>query len=147
MVSDLVMTENHIRNQRVAPNPVSLATYGMDIHAVRRVFDGDKLYNEGYGEGGGEPAPVGYGAIVPRAAECENLFVTFALSSSHAAFGSIRMEPVFMVTSQSAATAAVLAVNDGIPVQSVDYAKLKARLLADKQILDYSGAPPAVESK
>lgn len=147
MVSDLVMTENHIRNQRVAPNPVSLATYGMDIHAVRRVFDGAKLYNEGYGEGIGEPAPVGYGAIVPKAAECENLFVTFALSSSHAAFGSIRMEPVFMVTSQSAATAAVLAINDGVPVQSVDYAKLKARLLADKQILDSSGATPAGESK
>lgn len=147
MVTDLVMTEHHILNQLVAPNPVSLATYGMDIHAVRRVFHDGKLYNEGYGEGSGKPAPVGYGVIVPKAAECENLFVTFALSSSHAAFGSIRMEPVFMVTSQSAATAAVLAINDGVSVQSVDYAKLKARLLADKQILDPSGAPPAVESK
>jgi hypothetical protein len=147
MVSDLVMTEHHILNERVAPNPVSLATYGMDIHAMRRVLQDGRLYNEGYGEGGGKPAPVGYGAIVPKAAECENLFVTFALSSSHAAFGSIRMEPVFMVTSQSAATAAVMAINDGVPVQSVDYTKLKTRLLADKAILNPSGTPPAVESK
>ena len=136
MVSDIVMTEHHIRNERIAPNPVALATYPMDIHAVRRVFQGGKLYNEGFGEGGGKPAPIGYGAIVPKSSECENLFVTFALSSSHAAFGSIRMEPVFMVTSQSAATAAVLAIDDGVPVQAVDYAKLKKRLLADGQIIE-----------
>jgi flavin-dependent dehydrogenase len=147
MVSDLVMTEHHIRNERVAPNPVSLATYPMDIHAVRRVYQDGTLYNEGYGEGGGKPAPIGYGAIVPKAAECTNLLVTFALSSSHAAFGSIRMEPVFMVTSQSAATAAALAIDKGVPVQSVDYAKLRTRLLADKQVLDPSGAPPEAALK
>ena len=147
MVSDLVMTEHHIRNERIAPNPIALATYPMDIHAVRRVYHDGKLYNEGYGEGGGKPAPIGYGAIVPKAAECENLLVTFALSSSHAAFGSIRMEPVFMVTSQSAATAACQAIDDGKAVQAVDYAKLRTRLLADKQILDPSGAAPATRSK
>jgi hypothetical protein len=136
MVSDLVMTEHHIRNERIELNPVALATYPMDIHAVRRVFQDGKLYNEGFGEGGGKPAPVGYGAIVPKAGECENLFVTFALSSSHAAFGSIRMEPVFMVTSQSAATAAALAIDDGVPVQAVDYTKLKQCLLANGQVLE-----------
>lgn len=146
MVSDLVMTEHHIRNERVAPNPVALATYPMDIHAVRRVYHDGRLYNEGFGEGSGKPAPIGYGAIVPKATECGNLFVTFALSSSHAAFGSIRMEPVFMVTSQSAATAAVLAINEGVAVQAVDYARLRTRLLADKQILDPSDAPPASET-
>jgi flavin-dependent dehydrogenase len=138
MVSDLVMTEHHIRNQRVAPKPIGLATYPMDIHAVRRVYQDGQLYNEGFGSGGGKPAPIGYGAIVPKASECTNLLVTFALSSSHAAFGSIRMEPVLMVTSQSAATAAVLAIDEGISVQAVDYGKLHARLLADQQILDPS---------
>lgn len=138
MVSDLVMTDHYIRNERVAPNPIGLATYPMDIHAVRRVYQDGQLYNEGFGGGGGKPAPIGYGAIVPKASECENLLVTFALSSSHAAFGSIRMEPVLMVTSQSAATAAVLAIHDGVSVQAVDYGKLQARLLADKQILEPS---------
>ncbi|MDA0676597.1 MAG: FAD-dependent oxidoreductase [Chloroflexi bacterium] len=143
MVSDLVMTEHHIRNQRVAPNPVSLATYPMDIHAVRRVYQDGKLYNEGFGEGSGRPAPIGYGAIIPQAAECENLFVTFALSASHAAFGSIRMEPVFMVSSQSAATAACLAIDADASVQDVDQVKLRARLLADGQILAASSTPAA----
>ena len=79
---------------------------------------------------------------MPKAAECENLFVTFALSASHTAFSSIRMEPVFMATSQSAATAACLAIDDGVPVQQVDYAKLRQRLDRDGQVLDW---PPAKE--
>jgi hypothetical protein len=141
MVSDFVMTEHHIRNRLVAPNGISLATYPMDIHAVRRVYQDGKLYNEGFGGGGGRPAPIGYGAIVPKAAECENLLVTFALSASHAAFGSIRMEPVFMVSSQSAATAACLAIDANTSVQNVDQAKLRARLLADGQILNPPSTP------
>ena len=147
MVSDLVMTEHHIRNREVAPNGISLATYPMDIHAVRRVYDEGKLYNEGFGGGGGRPAPIGYGAIVPKAAECENLFVTFALSASHAAFGSIRMEPVFMVSSQSAATAACLAIDADTSVQNVDQAKLRARLLTDGQILAASSTPAAASNR
>ena len=106
-----------------------------------------KLYNEGFGGGGGKPAPIGYGAIVPKAAECENLFVTFALSASHAAFGSIRMEPVFMVSSQSAATAACLAIDANTSVQDVDQAKLRARLLADGQILEASSTPSTASSR
>jgi hypothetical protein len=87
------------------------------------------------GRDGATPYPVGYGALVPKAGECENLFVTFALSASHTAFSSIRMEPVFMVLSQSAATAACLALDAQTPVQQVDYAKLAARLKQDGQIL------------
>ena len=89
---------------------------------------------------GRRPAAIGYGAIVPKAAECGNLFVTFALSASHVAFGSIRMEPVFMTLSQSAATAAALAIDAGVPVQQVDYAKLRARLLANKVALEWDTA-------
>ena len=74
---------------------------------------------------------------MPKSGECQNLFVAFALSASHTAFSSIRMEPVFMVTSQSAATAACMAIEDGVSAQKVDYAKLRARLLADKQVLEW----------
>ena len=81
------------------------------------------------------PYPVSYRSIVPKAAECANLLVPVCLSASHIAYGSIRMEPVFMVLGQSAATAAVQAVSDGVNVQEVDYPRLRARLLADKQIL------------
>ena len=83
-------------------------------------------------------------AIVPKQSECENLFATFAISASHSAFASIRMEPVFMVTSQSAATAACLAIDAEVVVQEVDYEKLKTRLLADGQVLSW---PPATATR
>ena len=140
MVSDLVLTEHHTFGRQVAPNSVGLGSYGTDTHEIRRIVKEGVVTREGKtatGRGGAPPYPIGYGAIVPRAGECENLFVTFALSASHTAFSSIRMEPVFMATSQSAATAACLAIDDGVPVQQVDYAKLRDRLLADKQVLQW----------
>jgi hypothetical protein len=89
------------------------------------------------GRDGAPPYELGYEAIVPKISECENLLVTFALSASHIAFASIRMEPVFMVSSQSAATASVLALDEGIAVQKVDYQKLRQKLLADGQKLHW----------
>ena len=89
------------------------------------------------GRDGAPPYAVSYDALVPKKKECENLLVTFAMSCSHVAFASIRMEPVFMVTSQSAATAAVLALDAHQAVQDVDYEALKTRLLADKQVLTW----------
>ena len=80
-------------------------------------------------------SPVSYRSIVPKKEECSNLLVPLCLSASHVAYGSIRMEPVFMILGQSAGTAAVMAMEEGIVVQDVDYTKLKARLLADKQKL------------
>ena len=121
-----------------------LFRWGLGLRRLREAGGHGLEVLVGFGEGGGKPAPIGYGAIVPKSSECENLFVTFALSSSHAAFGSIRMEPVFMVTSQSAATAACLAIADGVAVQEVDYAKLNERLEADHQVLQW---PPRSTQK
>jgi hypothetical protein len=144
MVSDLVLTEHHTFGREVAPNSVGLGSYGTDTHEIRRIVKDGVVIREGKtagGRGGFGPYQIGYGAIVPKAAECDNLFVTFALSASHTAFSSIRMEPVFMVTSQSAATAACLAIDDKLPVQKVDYARLRERLQADGQVLE-AKAPP-----
>jgi len=90
----------------------------------------------------GGPYPVSYRAIVPKAGECENLLVPVAVSASHIAYGSIRMEPVFMILGQSAATAAALAIDGGVPVQKVPYERLRERLLADGQVLEFTPAPP-----
>src|SRR5213076_638499 len=84
----------------------------------------------------GGPYRISYKSIVPKAGECPNLLVPVCLSSSHIAYGSIRMEPVFMVLGQSAGTAACLAIDNKVDVRKVDYAKLKERLLKDKQVLD-----------
>jgi len=84
----------------------------------------------------GGPYQISYKSIVPKAGECPNLLVPVCLSSSHIAYGSIRMEPVFMVLGQGAATAACIAIDDKCVVQKVEYAKLKERLLKDKQVLE-----------
>jgi hypothetical protein len=139
MVSDLVMTEHHARGKQAAPRPVALASYGIDVHEVRRIAHQGVLVREGklLGHGGiPGPYPVGYGAIVPRAAECDNLFATFCVSASHVCFASTRMEPVLMMLSQAAATAAGQAIDDGVPVQKVDYDKLRKRLVADGLTLE-----------
>jgi hypothetical protein len=140
MVSDFVMTEHHTFGREVAPQSVGLGSYGTDTHEIRRIVKDGVVTREGKtatGRDGAPPYSIGYGAIVPRSAECENLLVTFALSASHTAFSSIRMEPVFMVTSQSAATAASIALDDKVNVQNIEYEKLKQRLLADGQILEW----------
>jgi hypothetical protein len=140
MVSDLVMTEHHTFGREVAPNAVSLGSYGTDTHEIRRIVKDGVVTREGKtatGRGGAPPYPIGYGAIVPPRAECDNLLVTFALSASHTAFSSVRMEPVFMATSHSAAVAAAIAIDDACSVQNIDQAKLHKRLLDAKQVLGW----------
>jgi hypothetical protein len=145
MIGDLVLTEHHTFGRQTAPHPVSLGSYGTDTHEIRRIVKDGVVAREGKtatGRGGAPPYPIGYAAIVPKAAECQNLFVTFALSASHTAFSSIRMEPVFMATSQSAATAAALAIDLQVPVQQVPYDRLRERLEADGQVLEWKPAGP-----
>jgi hypothetical protein len=140
MVSDLVMTENHTFGRQPVPKSVGLGSYGTDVHEIRRIVKDGVVIREGKLAGGRDGAPpyaVGYDAIVPKRSECENLLVTFALSSSHVAFASIRMEPVFMVTSQSAATAAVIAMDSGAAVQDVAYDTLRSRLEQDRQVITW----------
>jgi hypothetical protein len=142
MVSDYVMTEKNCRRQEIVDDSVGLASYQMDSHHTSRVIVDGKAMAEGCLEGAVRtPYPVSYRSIVPRETECANLLVPVCLSSTHVAYGSIRMEPVFMILGQSAATAAALAIDGGIDVQKVNYATLRERLLKDGQILDWNVAP------
>ena len=146
MVSDYVMTEHNCRGKSKAEDSIGLAAYTMDSHNCRRIVKDGRVENEGDVQVGGfPPYPIAYRAIVPKAAECENLLVPICLSATHIAYGSIRMEPVFMILGQSAATIATLAMNSKSPVQAVDYQKLRAQLLADRQILEWTGAPTAAK--
>jgi hypothetical protein len=138
MVSDYVMTEKNCRRQIIAEDSVGLASYQMDSHHTSRVVVEGVAKAEGCLEGHvAQPYPVSYRAITPRAAECTNLLVPVCLSSTHVSYGSIRMEPVFMLLGQSAATAASLSIDANVAVQQLDYAKLRARLLADGQRLEW----------
>jgi hypothetical protein len=114
-----------------------MGSYAMDSHNVQRY-----VTPEGYVQNEGDigvspPAPysVSYGSIVPKKAECTNLFVPVCVSSSHIAFGSIRMEPVFMILGQSAAVAACMAIDENCAIQDVPYRDLETALKNKKQIL------------
>lgn len=141
MIGKHVMTENELLKKRPTPESVGMGSYTIDSHNVQRY-----ITPEGYVQNEGDigvstqgPYEIAYGALVPKAGQCDNLLVPVCVSASHIAFGSIRMEPVFMILAQSAATAASLAMDRSIPVQEVPYAELRQRLLADGQVLEFSG--------
>jgi hypothetical protein len=148
MLGEYVMTEKNCRWLAKAEDPVGLGAYGMDSHNCRRIVRDGKVENEGNVEVGVKgPYGVSYRSLTPKDSQCENLLVPVCLSATHIAYGSIRMEPVFMILGQSAATAAALAIDAKSSVQKVEYAKLKARLLADHQILEWDAKLAALSRK
>lgn len=141
MISGYVMTQHNCEGLLVAEDAVGMGAYGMDSHHTQRYVNAEGMVkNEGNVEARvKEPYPISYRSIVPKKEECDNLLVPVCLSASHIAFGSIRMEPVFMVLGQSAATAACLAIDEQTSVQELDYPLLQSQLLADKQRLAWTG--------
>lgn len=151
MVGGYVMTEADCRRTRVTPEPVGMGSYNMDSHnCTRYVTPEGFVQNEGDVQvSPGGAYSISYQCLVPKVGECPNLLVPVCLSSSHIAYGSIRMEPVFLVLGQSSGTAAVLAIEGNVDVQKVEYAKLKERLLKDKQVLELtrSASPGGIDAK
>ncbi|GAB3893255.1 hypothetical protein GCM10028803_07190 [Larkinella knui] len=137
MRGEFVMKEADALGKTVVPNPVGMGSYALDAHNSQRFVKKDGfVQNEGdIGVHPDKPYSIAYGSIVPKENECKNLLVPVCVSSTHIAYGSIRMEPVFMILGQSAATAAVLAIEKKTSVQKVPYAQLKAVLLKDGQRL------------
>ncbi|EDM34922.1 probable xanthan lyase [Pedobacter sp. BAL39] len=132
MVGQLVMTQQHCQGKELVTDGVGMAAYTMDSHNCDRLVVNAEVKNEGnVEEGGFGPYPIAYRALVPKESEAANLLVPVCLSATHIAYGSIRMEPVFMVLAQSAATAAVQAIDAQSSVQSIDVAKLQAMLKRD----------------
>ncbi|MBT5815411.1 MAG: FAD-dependent oxidoreductase [Opitutales bacterium] len=137
MIGEYVTTEHELFGHREVPHPVGMGSYSLDSHNIQRYVTPEGfVQNEGdIGVKPKAPYQIPYGSLVPKSNECENLLVPVCVSSSHIAFGSIRMEPVFMILGQSAATAASLAIEQNSSVQEIDRTILTARLLADKQVL------------
>jgi len=137
MMGEYVMTQYNCEGLEVVEDPIGMGAYGMDSHHTQRYINEEGFVkNEGNVEARvAAPYPISYRSITPKRQECSNLLVPICLSASHIAFGSIRMEPVFMVLGQSAATAASLAIDAEVAVQEVPYSSLGPALLADKQVL------------
>ena len=141
MVGQHVTTEHDCRGRRSAEDSVGLAAYTMDSHNCRRVVVGGRVINEGNVEVPPEkPYSISYGSIIPKKEQCTNLSVPVCLSASHIAYGSIRMEPVFMVLAESAAVAACIAISNQGDLQSVPYVELSAALREAEQILTWPAA-------
>jgi len=137
MVGEYVITENDILSRIEVPESIGMGSYAMDSHHVQRYITPERyVQNEGdIGVIPSSPYAIAYGSLVPKKDECTNLLVPVCVSSSHIAFGSIRMEPVFMILGQSAAAAAVLAIENNCKVQDVAYDELQKILLDRKQVL------------
>jgi hypothetical protein len=120
-----------------------MGSYAIDSHNCQRyVTPEGYVQNEGdLGVSTKGPYQIAFGALMPKREQCANLLVPVCVSSTHVAYGSIRMEPVFMVLGQSAATAAAMAIDANSAVQDVAYAALRERLLKDGQVLEYTKAP------
>lgn len=138
MIGEFVMKEADALGKTQVPYPIGMGSYALDAHNAQRYIKKDGyVQNEGdIGVHPDKPYSIAYGSILPKEKECNNLLVPVCLSSSHIAYGSIRMEPVFMILGQSAATAAVLSINNKVSPQQLPYSKLKAVLLKDKQRLE-----------
>lgn len=137
MVSDYVVTEHVVRLENPVPDSIGMGSFAMDSHHTQYYVNEDGHVST---EGGfyiklKAPYPISYRAVVPKEAECTNLIVPVCVSATHAAYGSIRMEPVFMILGQSAAAAAALALDGDGVVQHVGYEKLQAVLTREHQVL------------
>lgn len=137
MIGEYVMTENELLQKKPTPESVGMGSYTIDSHNIQRYVDENgHVHNEGdIGVSLPQPYEIAFGSLVPKKEEIQNLVVPVAVSASHIAFGSIRMEPVFMILGQSAVTAAIMALDQGIPVQDLSYADLRDQLLEDGQVL------------
>lgn len=139
MIGEFVMTENDVLGKRSVPRPVGMGSYTMDSHNVQRYVTPEGfVQNEGdLGVRPDRPYQIDLGALMPARQECTNLLVPVCVSSSHIAYGSIRMEPVFMILGQSAATLASMAIDKKKSIYDIPYQELKEQLLKDGQVLEY----------
>ena len=138
MIGEYIMTEHDVLGDLVIDDPIGMGSYTLDAHNAQRYVTPDGfVQNEGdIGVHPKHPYRISYRSIIPKHDECSNLLVPVCLSSSHIAFGSIRMEPVFMILGQSAAAAAVIAIDNNSAVQEIDYATLREDLMNSGQVLD-----------
>lgn len=139
MIGKFIMTENELLKKRPTPESIGMGSYTFDSHNVQRYVKPDGfVQNEGdIGVKLDHPYQISLGSILPKRDECENLLVPVCVSSSHIAFGSIRMEPVFMILGQSAGTLAAMALAKKKSIHDISYNDLKVQLIHDGQILEY----------
>lgn len=138
MKGKYVMTEKEVLEGKSVPNPIGMGSYTLDSHNTQRYITPEG-YVQNEGDIGVEPKlpyQIDMGCILPVKQECSNLLVPVAVSSSHIAFGSIRMEPVFMILGQSSGVIAGMAIEENVEIHDLDYSMVRTRLLEAGQVLE-----------
>jgi hypothetical protein len=142
MIGTYVMTEADIMTMRTKADSIGLGSYNTDSHHVQRVLGTDgSVLNEGDFQEPVSPYAIPYRSLIPRASECDNLLVPVCMSASHVAYGTIRMEPVYMILGQASGVAASLAIDGKTTVQEVPAGKLTALLKKQTAVLSPDGMP------
>ena len=142
MIGEYVMTEHNCTGKEVVSDPIGLAAYTMDSHNCQRLVVNGMVKNEGDVQVGGfPPYPISYRSLTPKREECKNLLVPVCLSATHIAYGSIRMEPVFMVLAQVCGLAATLAIDKELAVQEVNVEQIRETL---RQNPMFDGSVPEI---
>jgi hypothetical protein len=148
MKGQYVVSQKDIMEEPGKDDSIVVSSFPIDSHDCQRVATKDGVINEGTifpvhmaGRKHGYPYQIPYRAITPKAGECDNLLVPVALSCTHVAISSIRVEPTWMILGQSAGIAAALAAKQNVAVQKLPYPALRERLLAQKQVLDLPVLP------
>lgn len=138
MIGEYVTSENDVLAKREVPEPIGMGSYAMDSHNVQRYVTSEGfVQNEGdIGVPPNAPYGISYRSVIPKKEECTNLLVPVCVSASHIAYGSIRMEPVFMILGQSVAIAACLSIDNNVGIQDIDYMSLKKILQERNQVLN-----------
>jgi hypothetical protein len=146
MLGAYVMTQADCEGTRAIADSIAMGSYTLDSHHCQRIVREGAAHNEGDVQVSVKPYPIAYRAITPKPEECPNLLVPVCLSASHAAHGSIRMEPVFMALGQTAGLAACHSLDERVEVQGIDLARLQVGLKATGQVLEYQPTLAAGEA-
>jgi hypothetical protein len=148
MIGEYVMRQDDCTQHITKPDSIGMGSFIMDSHAVQRLVDHDgSVIDEGNFDMPVRPYQISYRSLVPQKTQCENLLVPVCMSASHVAYGSIRMEPQYMIMGQACGLAAVQAIHTQKAVQNIDVAKLQAKLREQKQVLELPLPPGSVELK
>ncbi|WP_395737895.1 FAD-dependent oxidoreductase [Prosthecobacter sp.] len=148
MIGEYVMVQKDLQTDIFKDDSVGMGSFLIDCHIVQRILaDDGTVRDEGsFQDTPALPYQIPYRSLIPKRAECENLLVPVCLSASHIAYCSLRMEPVYMALGQASGLAAVMSMKDGTPVQSIDVAALRKKLLEQKAVLELPSLANMVRS-
>lgn len=141
MIGEYVMSQRDVQKEIVKPDGIAMGSFIIDSHIVQRLVDAEgHVIDEGAFDAPTRPYQIPYRSLTPKRKECENLLVPVCCSATHVAYGTLRMEPVYMSMGHASGLAAAMSIREGKPVQDINVADLRKKLLEQKQVLELASS-------